>query len=237
MFQFRTLISVISAAALGAACATTAPPPTGTVEMRLLPGQSPVAEIDGPYAAYSRVGHGVVLRVWPDSIADGAVDISIIVRNTELEAIRFSAVDVVATGETGPVGINGEVEMLARFDAGPLRRNRSQGALMSQATFSGGSVYDGNATDGAIKVQAPASPYSISGGRDAASDDEASQQDRQAQREQVADWYLGSMEIGAGETAVGGISLTLPESSQTIIINVDLDSEDHEFALVFERGQ
>lgn len=45
------------------------------------------------------------------------------------------------------------------------------------------------------------------------------------------------MEIEAGETGVGGISMSLPETGQTIILNVDVDSEDHEFALLFERHQ
>jgi hypothetical protein len=235
MARFRNPLLLFVATIACIACAATPPPPSGTLEMRLLPGQSPVAEVDGPYAAYSRIGHGVVLRVWPETMRDGAVDISVIVRNTELDTIRLNSADVTGSGETGPVEIAGETEVLARFDAEPFRPRGSQGDVMVRETFSGGSLYDGNVNDGAVKVQAPSSTYSTSRGREA--EDDELRQDREAQRARLAEWYLDSIEIEPGETAAGGVSLTLPETSQTIILNVDIDSEGHEFALVFERDR
>ena len=203
----------------------------------MLPGQSALVDIDGPYAAYSRVGHGVILRVWPESIEDGAIDLSLVVRNTDVDSIELSLADVIATGENGPLAVNGEVAMLARFDAEPDRRRRPPATFGALATFGGGSTYDGNANTGVIKAQAPTSTYSVSSGSgpDDREDDNTPQPDRETQRTQIAEWYLGSMEVAAGETAVGGISLSLPETSQTIILHVDVDSEDHEFARVFER--
>jgi hypothetical protein len=237
MYGIRSGIAKICVLALCGACATAPVTPSGSVEMRLLPGQSPVADIDGPYAAYSRVGHGVILRVWPDSVADGAVDLSIIVRNTDLETVHLSFADVVAKGETGPLEVRGKKAMLARFDAEPDRRQRPPATFGSLATFGGGSTYDGNASNGVVKVTPPTSTYSVSSGSDPddRENNASPRQDRQARRAQVAAWYLGSMQIEAGETAVGGISITLPETSQAIIVNVDVDSEDHEFTLVFER--
>jgi hypothetical protein len=228
-------------ATLCVACATAPPAPTGTVELRLLPGQSPIAEVDGPYAAYSRVGHGVVVRIWPDSIGDGTVDLSIIVRNTDLDKIRLMTADIVATGETGPIQINGEEEMLARFDAEPVRRTISPSFNAALGSLSRATTSTLSTSDGVVKLDAPTRSYSVSRSDtpdyDDLEEDEAIQEDRQARRAQIAAWYLGSMEIEAGETGVGGISMSLPETGQTIILNVDIDSEDHEFALVFERHQ
>ena len=187
------------------ACASTPPAPTGTVELRLLPGQAPVGDVDGPYAAYSRVGHGVVLRVWPESISDGMVDLSVIVRNTDLETIRLSTSDVVATGDAGPVEILGEEKMIARFDEGANRRTVSAAIMGAPFSFGGGAGRDMSTTDGVVKLEAPTSTYSVSSG------------------------------ASSGETVVGGISMRLPATSQTIILNVDFDSEDHEFALVYEQ--
>ncbi len=239
MLHARTPLLAIWMARLCVACATAPPAPAGPVERRLLPGQSPVAEVDGPYAAYSRVGHGVVVRVWPDSIGDGTVDLSIIVRNTDLDTIRLMIADIVATGETGPVQINGEEEMLARFDAEPVRRTISPSFNAALGSLSSATSSTLSTTDGVVKLDAPTRSYSVSRSDtpDDLEDDEAIQEDRQARRAQIAAWYLGSMEIEAGETGVGGISMSLPETGQTIILNVDVDSEDHEFALVFERDQ
>jgi hypothetical protein len=65
--------------------------------------------------------------------------------------------------------------------------------------------------------------------------DEVAQVERAELRAPVVAWYLGNIEVEPGETAVTGISLQLPDTSQTIIVNADIDSEDHEFALVYER--
>jgi len=237
MLHTRFSLAAICTTMLCGACASAPVPPTGKLEMRLLPGQSPVADVEGPYAAYSRLGHGVVLRLWPGRIDDGRAELSIIVRNTDLDKIRLNIADIVASGETGPVDVDGEEEMLARFDAEPARRTTLPSFGAAFGSLGGGTALDPGTTDGVIKLEAPSSTYSVSRSDSAADreDSAATQRNRQTRRAQIADWYLGSMEIEPGGTGVGGISMLLPETSQTIILNVGVDSEDHEFALLFER--
>lgn len=211
---------------LVAACATApAPVAAGKVEMRLLPGQSRVAEIDGPYAVFSRIGHGVLLRVWPDSIADGLVDMTVIVRNGELDSINLDSANIVARGETGPLTIYGRDAMLARFDAGSVRR-RMPGASIAVRPTGGNTGELETFSDSSALETAP-----IETGEPEQEDDRS----RAAQRSQIAAWYLGRLDIAPGQTVTGGLSLQLPEASQTILVNVLIDQEDHEFALLFER--
>lgn len=219
------------------ACAVTPPAPTGTVEMRLLPGQSPVADVDGPYAAYSRVGHGVIVRVWPESINEGMVDLNVIVRNTDLETIQLSTGDIVANGDTGPVEILGEEKMVARFDEGTTRRRVSAAIMSAPFAFGGGAAGDTSTTDGVIKHETPTSTYSVSSGASPGDneDENANVSARRAQRAQIAEWYLGTIDIEPGETVASGIGMRLPDTSQTIILNMDVDSEDHEFALIYDQ--
>lgn len=66
MIKRQALSAACAAMLLTTGCATVPVVPGGTVEMRLLPGQSAVAGVDGPYAVYSREVHAIVLRVWPE---------------------------------------------------------------------------------------------------------------------------------------------------------------------------
>lgn len=104
----RTPLLALIAMTFCVACAVTPPATTGTVELRVLPGHVPVGEVDRPYAANSRVGHGVVLRDWPESINDGMVNLSVIVRNTDLETICLDTGDIFATSDIGQLEILGE---------------------------------------------------------------------------------------------------------------------------------
>jgi hypothetical protein len=127
-------------------------------------------------------------------------------------------------------------EMLGRFDTGPARRTRPPVSTAKMAAFGGSAANDGVMTDGVFNLEAPTNSYSVSpDDRDERGTAGTAKTDRQTLRAQVTDWYLRRLQIAAGKTAVGGINLVLPETSQTIIVNVQMDSEDHEFALDYER--
>lgn len=207
-----------------------------------------IADVDGPYGGVSMKEHAVAIRVWPDSMDDGLAEVSVFITNGSWNTVTASADDIIVTVGDQESEILGKEEMLARlagagatftakgFDGGGPSSDseRLTGAADSSGAAadsqksgsSDGSTFNSGISEAAQRASSNRRPTSGS-----------SDQSTEKKLAAIEDWYLDRIDVYPGDTGTGGISIPLPNQSESMQITVRLDGETYTFDLEYTRAR
>jgi len=205
-----------------------------------------ITDVDGPYGGVSMKEHAVAIRVWPDSMDDGLAEVSVFISNGSWNTLTASADDIIVIVGDQESEILGKEEMLARlagagatstatgFDGGGPSSDseRLTGAAVSSGAAadsqksgsSDGSTFNSGISEAAQRASSNRRPTS-------GSSDQYTEQKLAA----IEDWYLDRIDVYPGDTGTGGISIPLPNQSESMQITVRLDGETYTFDLEYTR--
>ena len=205
-----------------------------------------ITDVDGPYGGVSLKEHAVAIRVWPDSMDDGLAEVSVFISNGSWNTLTASADDIIVIVGDQESEILGKEEMLARL-AGAGATSTAKGfdgggPSSDSERLTGAAVSSGAAADSQKSGSSDGSTFNsgISEAAQQASSNRrptsgSSDQSTEKKLAAIEDWYLDRIDVYPGDTGTGGISIPLPNQSESMQITVRLDGETYTFDLEYTR--